>query len=246
MSPGYVRKFIRENGLRQLDQDVFESLRDKLARLYLDEITGSAGTTYYADAATLLKGRTLKPKSVDLVITSPPYLGVVNYGTANWIRLWLLGVDEVGRERGDGRKKLNAALDHRHTYSSYKDFMLRTVLGIQRVLKRDGVAVLVIGDVKNPGKEPIPLAAQLWADISGQTDLCLLEMVEDDLPPQNKVSRIWGETKGQATNRDCALVLSRKIGQPDLSHTDIDWEEPYKDGGPDAAHERLKRLKIVS
>lgn len=246
MSPDYVRKFIRENGLTKLDQDVFECLRDKLARLYLDEITGAAGKAYHADAATLLKGRTLKPQSVDLVITSPPYLGVVNYGTANWIRLWLLGVDEVGRERGAGRKKLNAALDHAHTYGSYQDFMLRTVLGIERVLKRDGVAVLVIGDVKNPGKEPMPLAAQLWDDINEQTDLRLLEMVEDDIPSQNKVSRIWGETKGEATNRDCALVLSHQAGQPDLSHTDIDWDEPYKDGGPDAAHERLKRLKIAS
>jgi len=246
MSPGYVRKYIRENGLKKLDQDVFDCLRDKLARLYLDEVTGAAGVAYHADAATLLNRRTLKPQSVDLVITSPPYLQVVNYGTANWIRLWLLGVEEVGRDQGAGRKKLDAALDHRHTYSSYKDFMLRTVLGIERVLKRDGVAVLVIGDVKDPGKEPTPLAAQLWADIHDQTDLRLLEMVEDDLPPQNKVSRIWGETKGQATNRDCALILTRNSGQPDLSHPDIDWDEPYKDGGPDAAHERLKRLKVAS
>ena len=40
MSPTYVEKFIRENGLVKLDQDVFECLRDKLARLYLDDIAG--------------------------------------------------------------------------------------------------------------------------------------------------------------------------------------------------------------
>ena len=86
--------------------------------------------------------------------------------------------------------------------------MLRTVLGTQRVLKRDGVAVLVIGDVADPGKEPVPLATKLWDDIEAETGLRLIELVEDDLPAQNKVSRIWGETKGQATNRDCALVLA--------------------------------------
>jgi DNA modification methylase len=245
MSPAYVAKFIRENGLTKLDQDVFECLRDKLARLYLDDFTDAVGKAYHSDAAKLLKG-SLEPESVDLIVTSPPYLQVVNYGTANWIRLWLLGVDEVGRERGSGRKKLNAALDHRHTYSSYQEFMLRTVLGVQRVLKRDGVAVLVIGDVADPGKEPLPLAAQLWDDIKEQTGLRLIEMVEDDLPAQNKVSRIWGGTKGQATNRDCALVLVRKDGEPDLSRTEIDWDEPYKDGGPDAAHERLRKLRIAS
>lgn len=243
MSPTYVEKFIRENGLEKLDQDVFERLRDKFARLYLDENPGDPGTTYNADAATLLSGDLLAEDSVDLVVTSPPYLQVVNYGQSNWIRLWLLGIDEVGREGGEGRKKLNAVLDHRHTFASYCEFMLRTVLGIQRVLKTDGIAVLVIGDVKETGKEdPIPLAKEMWDEIKDGTDLQLLEIIKDDLPAQSKVSRIWGETKGQATNRDCALVLAHKDGNPDLSRIDVDWDEPWKDGGPDAAHERLRTI----
>jgi DNA modification methylase len=246
MSPTYVEKYIRKNGLQKIDQDVFERLRDKLARLYLDDTTGITGEAYHADAAKLLASSSVKPGSVDLIVTSPPYLQVVNYGTANWIRLWLLGIDEVGRERGAGRKQLDADLDHRHTYTSYREFMLRTVLGAQRVLKRDGVAVLVIGDVADPGKEPVPLAKKLWDDIETDTGLRLIEFVEDDLPAHNKVSRIWGETKGQATNRDCALVLAHHDGKPDLSRTEIDWDEPYKDGGPDAAHERLRNLRLAS
>lgn len=241
MSPAYVEKFIRENGLKKLEQDVFDCLRTKLARLYLDDISGSEGAAYHSDASELLSGRVLRPRSVDLVVTSPPYLRVVNYGTSNWIRLWLLGVDGVGREQGLGRKKLNEALDHRHTYDTYCDFMLRTTLGIQRVLKRDGVAVVVIGDVKDPdAEEPLSLAAQMWGDIAHRTNLRLLEIVEDDLPVQNKVSRIWGETKGQATSRDCALVLTHADGNPDLSRGDVEWDEPYKDGGPDAAHDRVR------
>jgi hypothetical protein len=188
----------------------------------------------------------VKPESVDLIVTSPPYLQVVNYGTANWIRLWLLGIDEVGRECGAGRKKLDADLDHRHTYTAYREFMLRAVLGAQRVLERDGVAVLVIGNVADPGKEPVPLARKLWDDIEADTGLRLIELIEDDLPAHNKVSRIWGETKGQATNRDCALVLTHREGKPNLSRAEIDWDEPYKDGGPDAAHERLRTLRLAS
>jgi site-specific DNA-methyltransferase (adenine-specific) len=246
MSPAYVEKFIREKGLKKIDQDVFERLRDKIARLYLDDTTGVAGKAYHADAAKLLAGSGVKPGSVDLIVTSPPYLQVVNYGTANWIRLWLLGIDEVGRERGAGRQKLDADLDHRHTYTSYREFMLRTVLAAQRVLKRDGVAVLVIGDVADPGKEPVPLARKLWDDIEADTGLRPIELIEDDLPAHNKVSRIWGETKGQATNRDCALVLARRERKSDVSRAEIDWDEPYKDGGPDAAHERLRNLRLAS
>jgi len=244
MSPSYVEKFILENGLQKLDQDVFERLRDKFARLYMDSNPGNAGATYNLDAATLLSGGTLAAHSVDLVVTSPPYLQVVNYGQSNWIRLWLLGIDEVGREQGEGRKRLDAVLDHRHTYSSYCEFMLRTMLGIQRVLKQDGVAVLVIGDVKESGKDdPLPLAAKMWEDIKDRTGLRLIEIVEDHLPAQSKVSRIWGETKGQATNRDCALVLAPVNGKPNLDRTDIDWDEPWKDAGPDAAHDRLRAIR---
>jgi DNA methylase len=246
MSPAYVKKYIEANRLHAPDQDVFECLRDKLARLYLDAIDGPDGRTFMRDASSLLMRGSVKAASVDLIVTSPPYLRVVNYGTANWIRLWLLGLDEVGRERGVGRRSLNAALDHRHTYISYRDFLLRTLRGIRRVLKQDGVAVLVIGDVADPGKAPLPLAAQIWQDVGDQTGLCLLGLIEDHLAVQNKVSRIWGDTKGQATNRDCALVLAREDGCPPAGPGVIDWDEPYKDGGPDAAHARLKEMRFAS
>ena len=138
MSPEYVRKYIQTNQLEPPEQNVFECLTDKLARLYLDATDGPNGRAYMRDAASLLTRGTIKPASVDLVITSPPYLQVVNYGTANWIRLWLLGLDEVGREHGVGRRTLDAKLDHRHTYNSYQDFLLRTLRGMRRVLKQDG------------------------------------------------------------------------------------------------------------
>lgn len=84
----------------------------------------------------------------------------------------------------------------------------------------------------------------MWDDIKGGTELRKVNLVEDDLPARNKVSRIWGETKGRATNRDCALVLCRTDGEPDLSH--VEWDESYRDGGPDAAHERLRDMRIAS
>ena len=246
MSPTYVEKYIRDNRLVPPEQDVFECLRDKLARLYLDDISGLPGRAYHLDATSLLKGRSLRANSVDLIVTSPPYLQVVNYGTANWIRLWLLGLDEVGREHGVGRKRLDAALDHGHTYASYRNFLLRTLQGVRRVLTKHGVAAIVIGDVADPGKDPRPLAAQIWNDVGSDTGLELLELVEDHLPIQNKVSRIWRETKGQATARDCALVLRRDDGEPDIGQEAVDWSESYKDGGPDAAHARLKDMRFAS
>lgn len=242
MSPTYVEKYIAENNLIAPEQNVFERLRDKLARLYLDATDGLEGITHAQDAAQVLTGDSILAGSVDLLVTSPPYLQVVNYGTANWIRLWLLGVDDVGRERGTGRRTLDAALDHRHTYASYTTFMLKILRGVQRVLAPNGVAAVVIGDVADPRKEPLPLAAKLWEDVGARTELRLVERIDDQIPADKKVSRIWGDTKGQATDRDCVLVLTRHGADLPDGPDEIGWDEPYKDAGPDAAHARLKAL----
>lgn len=246
MSPAYVKKYINDYGLKQLEQDVFDRLRDKLGRLYLDAIPGPPGQVAHLDGVSVLNGRVIPPDSVNLVLTSPPYLQVVNYGTANWIRLWWLNLDEVSRDSGTGRRKLDAKLDHAHNYESYKQFFGRTLRGVRRVLTKTGVAVFVIGDVASPGRAPIPLARRLWDDVGDQTGLQLLDVIEDSLPVHNKVSRIWGETKGKATERDCALVLTRSDGEPATNNSEIDWDEPYRDGGPDAAHMQLRWQRLVS
>ncbi len=241
MSPRYVEKFIREKGLVPPDQDVFERIQDKLARLYLDAIDGPAGTTHAENATALLARGGVEPGSVDLLVTSPPYLGVVNYGTANWIRLWLLGVDEVGREHGAGRKQLDGLLDHGHNYEAYKLFMKRLFDGVEKTLKPNGVAAIIIGDVVEPGKDRVPLAEQIWEELGDATGLKLEQLIEDHLSVDKKVSRIWGDTKGQATDKDCVLVLAREGAEVPHQDAKIEWDEPYKDGGPDAAHARLRR-----
>jgi DNA modification methylase len=246
MAPTYVKKYIRENRLVKIDQDVFECLRDKLARIYMDATDGPTGRTFKQDASTVLGDPAIKPNSANLVLTSPPYLKVVNYGTSNWIRLWFLGIDHVSRHGGAGRQSLDSELDHRHTYASYSEFMFRTLQGVRRVLRKDGVAVFVIGDVATPGKTTIPLALRIWSDVGAETGMRLLEMIEDSLPSQNKVSRIWGETKGQATDRECVLVLARNDGRPRTDLAEIDWDEPYEDGGPDEAHARARRQRLAS
>lgn len=247
MSPTYVRKYIDEHRLERLPQDVFAKVRDKLARLYLDAIGGMAGKTYHQDANSLMHRQLVAPSSVDLIVTSPPYLQVVNYGSANWIRLWLLGLDEVGREQGAGRRKLDAKLDHNHSYRSYREFMRRMLMGVERVLNPNGVAVVIIGDVANPGDDSaFALAESIWGDLGHQTKLRMLDLIEDHLQVQNKVSRIWGETRGQATNRDCALVLTHKDGDPFIGPAEVSWDEPYKDAGPDAAHERVRSIRLGS
>jgi len=241
MSPRYVRRYIHDNGLVPPEQDVFERLRDKLARLYLDDPTGLDGGSYMNDAAAFLEGE-IAPGSVDLILTSPPYLQVVNYGQANWIRLWWLGVDGVAHHNGTGRQMLDARLDHGHGYDSYREFILRVLRCCRSVLSDRGVAVFVIGDVAQPGQPAIPLAERVWNDIGHKSGLRCVEIIEDYLVPESKVSRIWGDTRGRATECERLLVLTRDDANHEVQPKAVDWDEPYKDAGPDAAHARLRKL----
>jgi hypothetical protein len=239
MAPTYVRKYVAENGLVAPDQNVFARLREKVARLYLDSTSGLSGTVHLDDAVRSVGRNDLRGK-VQLAVTSPPYLKVMNYGTSNWIRLWWLGLDDVSRQRGAGRLALDAELDHQHQYGPYKEFILKVLRGIRDALAPTGIVAFVVGDVATPDRPSLALARQLWDDIGDQTGLHFVDLIEDDLPSHNKVSRIWGDTRGQATDRDCVLVLSRQPNVKNPPQFEVDWSEPCKDAGPDEAHEILR------
>ena len=182
MSPAYVANYIRENGLVKLDQDVFECLRDKLARVYLDSTVGFPGHAHHLDAASLLNNRNIKARKCrsyrDLTSLPPSRKlrhGKLDPALADGTRRSWAGV----RRRP---KNLNEALDHRHTYTSYKQFLCRMLQSARRVLKPHGVAVFVIGDVADPGKDPLPLAAKIWQDVGSETGLKLIDLMRITCP----------------------------------------------------------------
>jgi hypothetical protein len=244
MAPGYVRRYIDDNGLEPPEQDVFDRLREKLARLYLDDPAGARANVALVDAIEAPAHASLAGR-VDLLLTSPPYLKVVNYGQSNWIRLWWLGLDDVSRQRGTGRRTLDASLDHAHSYNDYANFMARVWRSTASALTKDGVAVYVIGDVADGsgGSVAVPLAQKVWDDVGDGTGLRLIDVIEDHLPVERKVSRIWGESRGEATTIDRLLILGRADGAARSPRGAPTWLEPYKDAGPDAAHALLNKQR---
>jgi hypothetical protein len=76
--------------------------------------------------------------SVDLILTSPPYLNVQTYAKDSWLRLWLLGYDYrriKGRFIETGSTKL------------YRERMTPCLSEMLRVLKPLHHAVIIAGDV---------------------------------------------------------------------------------------------------
>ena len=237
----YVKKYIRDKGLVAPDQDVFDRLREKVARQYLDSMDGPAGAAQNRDAVEFLTDKALKGR-VDLLVTSPPYLRVVNYGTSNWIRLWWLGLDGVSRNGGGGRKSLDAELDHGHRYEPYRDF------------------ILARADQHPPGAQAHGRRRcrdRRRGDAGSAIDRARREAVGGDRRPDRAAAdRASSTTTSPPAARSAACSARRRVRPPTgtacssspattASRTsttrEIDWSEPYKDGGPDAAHAIVRR-----
>lgn len=79
---------------------------------------------------------------VDTIISSPPYFGALDYARDNRLRLWFLGCKDW------------KALDGSLTASKqvYIPQMTECLKEMNRVLKRGGYCVLVLGDVERNGK----------------------------------------------------------------------------------------------
>jgi hypothetical protein len=212
MSPAYIGSYVDRNNLQKFPFDCFSSLRRRLDYLYRDGTPGTSGRASERDARTV--GQWLKRDSVDLVVTSPPYLRVMRYGKYNWIRLWLLrrSVEDVDRriqvEATDHSLRLTDYLK----FPRYHQFIEQVLLEIAKVTRPGGTVVLVIGDVKIGGDE-FPLALRVWDEVRRRVPYRLIDCLEDSIALDGKVTRIWGSRRGHATRTDRILVLRRHGGR---------------------------------
>lgn len=219
MSPNYVKNFIEDHCLGKIKQNVFELLKLRSNVLYKDAPLPVKGKTYRKDAQNICRINLLKDESVDLIITSPPYLKLINYGKYNWIRLWMLDKDS---QKVDERLKIKSAyaasnnikLSDRLKKDEYLDFMSNIIIGWERVMKENSLAIVVIGDISNYYGHYLNLAEEVWThSLEKGTNLTCQAIIEDEIRGSSKVTQIWGnQRKGQATKVDRILVLSK--GEP--------------------------------
>lgn len=198
MSPNYVKNYIHSHGLVKPQRDVFELLRKKMERCY--DKPPARGRAYRSDARSLSK---IRSDSVRLLMTSPPYTRVIRYGAFNWIRLWFLGKNA---------KEVDRKLLCSQSLPIYRNFMTGVLEETMRVLKSDGTAVFVIGDVRDRESENIKdLAQDIWENCAQPLGFKLKEPIKADvIRDEEKVSKIWGEAKkGRATKIDRILVLEK-------------------------------------
>jgi site-specific DNA-methyltransferase (adenine-specific) len=202
MSPDYVRRFVQTNELNRTFHDVFKLLKEKTDRLYKKHSgIKQSGVVVKANARKLSEVEELKPfhKKVSLILTSPPYLGIVNYAKQNWIRSWFLNQKP---------ETVSAELDDDLTLEEWIKFSKETIIELKSFLKKDGVAVFVIGDVAKSRTSVIPLAREFARMVREQKIFKNVWCINDAISDTDKTTRIWADTKGNATATDRVVFLS--------------------------------------
>ena len=112
---------------------------------------------------------------------------------------------------GERGKEVDKRLFVTESVSRYKTFMSDALTEMKRVLKSEGKAILVLGDVKNRKSGKIQNLAELvYQECAIPLGFKLVEAIaEDEISDNTKVSKIWGEKKGNATKIDRILILQK-------------------------------------
>ena len=202
MSPEYVRRFVQTKQLNREFRDVFQILREKTVRNFVKHsFPKIEGKVFECDAKTVSSHSALSKykKKVDLILTSPPYLGIVNYARQNWIRSWFLGADP---------EEVSSRLDDDLNLFEWVKFSKDTLLEFKKFLKPKGVGVFVIGDVTKSKTSMIPLAREFASMVKENKIFKNVWVFSDYIQGFDKTTRIWGDTKGKATTVDRIVILS--------------------------------------
>ena len=231
MAPRYVRDFAARTSFRPAERDVFDCLSAKLDRLYRAPLPSGPGISLLGDARSAgarariaLRARGL-PDRARLVVTSPPYLRVVKYGYYNWLRAWFLREDP---------RAIDAALDDAHHRAPYLVFLREVLHGLRPALTDDAIVVLVIGDVATDRgrtiRNGIDLAEGVWASAAAPEGYRLAGVALDEVHAHRKMTKLWGDEAGRATQLDRILVLGaseagRRRALSGVTHP-VEWTWP--------------------
>ncbi len=132
--------------------------------------------------------------SVDLAVTSPPFLDTVNYASDNWLRCWFAGIDPS-----------EVAIDLHRSEAAWSDMVRRSLAEQARVLRRGAFSAFEVGEVRN-GK--VLLERLVWRAAEGlPLKRCFVVVNRQNF---TKTSHTWGVTnRRQGTNSNRIVVLQR-------------------------------------
>jgi len=132
--------------------------------------------------------------SVDLVVTSPPFLNVVDYAADNWLRCWFLGIDATTVPITVPRK-----------LNEWQTVMSATFCELHRVLRPGGCIAFEVGEI-NGGKLRLEEAAIPCGIAAGLKQVLVLINAQ----AFTKTANCWGVSNNSLGTNTNRVVLFEK------------------------------------
>jgi DNA modification methylase len=175
------------NKSKNLLKDITEPIRRQLFQI--------AEQSYFcnADAQNICE---IKNESVNLTITSPPFLNIVQYAQDNWLRCWFnsLYVENISKN-----------IVMAKTTSEWSNFVENVFKELFRITKKDGFVAFEVGEVNN-GKVNLE---EYVVDIGIKSGFdCLGILINSQT--FTKTSNIWGINNNNDGTNSNRIVLFKK------------------------------------
>jgi hypothetical protein len=138
----------------------------------------------------------IRDESVTLVVTSPPFLNIVQYAEDNWLRSWFAGIDAS-----------RVAIAQHRTETAWQKMVRATLGELARVVRPGGHVAFEVGEVRN-GK--VLLERLVWEAAEGLPFERLFVMVNRQ--EFTKTANCWGvQNNAGGTNTNRIVVLRRVL-----------------------------------
>ena len=190
MAPNYVRRYAQEHNLKKPQQNIFNLIKSRINQKY-DALLSQpySGKVYEHDA--LQFNNQIQDHSIDLLITCPPYLNLVNYTQANWLRLWLLGYD-----RNELRTKIS--LSDNIKQKEYLTFILQFLNSVSIKLKQGAHVVLVVGS---------GLLDRILFQKRLSDSYKLVQIYKESIPQRKKTTNMLNSKRGRTVRAEQVFLL---------------------------------------
>jgi hypothetical protein len=135
----------------------------------------------------------IEDNSVHLVVTSPPFLNVVNYRQDNWLRCWFAGIDPASIPR------LTAST------VQWVDDITKAIREMRRIVKPSGHIAIEVGEVRKG-------AIQMEGLVIEAGQRCGMEPSAIYINTQEftKTSHCWGIENNKAGTNTNRIVVFQK------------------------------------
>jgi DNA modification methylase len=138
----------------------------------------------------------IKSNSVNLTVTSPPFLNIVNYSEDNWLRCWFNNIDA---------NKVAQNITIAKKLEDWEKAMEEVFQELYRITKRGGHVAFEVGEVRS-GKVKLDEHIVPLGMIAGFE--CLVVVI--NLQKFTKTANIWGISNNAAGTNTNRIVVFRK------------------------------------